>query len=86
MNFKYSDYKNAVDPKICDEVDKLEKLEEKHHRFYQESLFANHRDKEEKDREINDMFDELVQWVHDTLEIQDNPYIRVIAALKGVKS
>lgn len=86
LNFKYSDYKNAVDPKIGDEVDKLEKLEEKHHRFYKESLFANHRDKEEKDREIDAMFDELVQWVHDTLEIEDNPYIRVIAALKGVKS
>lgn len=63
-------------------MDKLEKLEEKHHRFNWESLFSN---KEEKEREINREFDKLVQWVHDTLEIQDNPYIRVIAALKGVK-
>ncbi len=35
-------------------------------------------------REVDRIFDEFTEWVTDTLEIEDNPYLRIIAAVVGV--
>jgi hypothetical protein len=63
---------------------KLAELEDKHHQFYEVSLFSA-LERAEKIKETEKIFAELVNWVHDTLEIENNPYIRVIAVLKGVQ-
>jgi hypothetical protein len=35
---------------------------------------------------VERVFDDFANWVRDTLEIEDNPYLRVIALLTGVKA
>lgn len=81
---KYDEYQQNINPQIDEEIVKLGKSEEKHHQYYEESLFGKEK-KKSKRLETDDLFDKLAKWVHETLEIQDNPYIRVIAALKGAK-
>ena len=80
----YNDYKKRMDPLIDEEVEKLGALETKH-KDYQLSLFESERKKSEAERRVDELFDRFVSWVTDTLEIQDNPYIRVIAVAMGGK-
>ena len=40
--------------------------------------------KSRRERETEELFNRLSDWVKDTLEIEDKPYLRVIAVLKGV--
>lgn len=42
--------------------------------------------KEKERREIDRIFDEYLEWVEDTMTTEDNPYIQVIAVLKGSNS
>ena len=80
----YLDYKKRMDPLIDEEIDKLGALENKH-KDYQLSLFESDRKKSEAERRVDELFDRFVEWVNDTLEIKDNPYIRVIAVAMGGK-
>jgi hypothetical protein len=78
----YTEYNEAMNPKIYDELEKLQELERRH-KDYQMSLFEDERRKSEKERMVEKVFNDFVDWVKDTLEIEDNPYIRVIAVLTG---
>jgi hypothetical protein len=79
-------YTDAINPKIDDEVKKLMELENRHREYYQSSLFEDERQKSEKERMVEKLFNDFVSWVKDTLEIENNPYIRVIAVLTGVNA
>ena len=68
---------------LDEEIDKLADLQEKH-KDYQLSLFENERKRSEAERKVDDLFDRFVNWVNDTLTIQDNPYIRIISVVMGV--
>jgi hypothetical protein len=48
------------------------------------TLFEDERKKSEKERMLEKVFKDFADWVKDTLEIVNNPYIRVIAAITGV--
>ena len=39
--------------------------------------------KEEERRRINRLFDEYLDWIQETMTTEDNPYIQVVAVLKG---
>ena len=39
----------------------------------------------EKERGVDELFEEFTNWVTDTLTIQDNPYIRVITVFSGAE-
>ena len=80
----YTDYKNRIDPLIYEEIDKLSALQARHME-YQLSLFESERKKSEQERKIDELFDKFVDWVTETLEIKDNPYIRIIAVVTGGK-
>ena len=80
----YRMYKESTDPLIDAEVDKLAELEEKH-RDYQLSLFTDERRKSEAERRVDELFVSLTIWVMETLDISNNPYIRIITVLTGVK-
>ena len=80
----YRMYKESADPLIDAEVDKLAELEEKH-RDYQLSLFTDERRKSEAERRVDELFDSFTKWVKETLDIRNNPYIRIITVLTGVK-
>ena len=49
-----------------------------------ESTKERKRDQEE--RRIDDLFQKFFTWVEESMEIQDNPYIRIIAVFAGVKA
>lgn len=81
---KYAeDYRNRINPLINIELDKLAESEGKH-KVYQISLFEDERRKDIKEREVERIFEEFVNWVKDTLEIENNPYIRVVGVMMGV--
>ena len=78
----YGDYKERINPQIDGELDKLIALQAKH-KQYQLSLFDDIRRKSERERMVDSIFEKFTDWVKDTLEIERNPYIRVIAAMMG---
>lgn len=80
----YRKYKEATDPLIDAEIDKLADLEERH-RDYQLSLFTDERRKSEARRRVDELFDNFTNWVKETLDIRNNPYIRIITVLTGVE-
>ena len=52
--------------------------------YYQLSLFESERKKSEQERMVDELFDKFTTWVTDTMSIQNNPYIRIMAVIKGV--
>lgn len=83
MQTFYQQYKKEMDPKLNEEIDKLAALEKKH-KNYQLSLVENERKKNEQERLIDELFGKFTDWVTDTLDIQNNPYIRIVTVFKGV--
>lgn len=86
MEVKYQAYKDRTDPYIYRELERLEALKEKH-KDAQLSIFdllGQQRKKSEKEREIDEMFHAFYDWERDSIEIKNNPYIRIIAAVTGV--
>ena len=43
------------------------------------------RKKEEKARGIDKKFDEFMKWVEDTMTLDKNPYIQLVAVMTEVK-
>jgi superfamily II DNA/RNA helicase len=80
----FTKYQKEMNPLLDEEVNKLVELQEKHHKYYQVALFDNNRKLDEKERSVDALFDTFTDWVKDTLTIQNNPYIRVVAVLMGV--
>lgn len=83
LNGFYTKYQKETAPLLEDEVDKLIALQGKH-KDYQLSLFENERKKSEMERKVDELFDQFMKWVSDTMTIQDNPYIRIISVVMGV--
>ena len=71
-------------PMLDEEVDKLISLQEKHHEYYQLTLFEQERKLQEQERRVDELFDQFMNWVKETLTIQNNPYIRIVSVLMGV--
>lgn len=84
LHSRYLAYQDRINPLLNEEIDKLIGLQNKHHRYYQMTLFEQERKLEEKERSVDDLFESLIRWVTDTLTIQNNPYIRIAAVLTGV--
>lgn len=78
-----ANYRQKIEPLIVEEIDKLIELEDKH-KDYQLSLFESERKKSEQERKVEEIFARFTDWVKDTLEIEDNPYLRIVAVLMGV--
>ena len=81
----YNRYQEHINPLLNEELDKLAELE-KRHKAYQMSLFESERKKGEQERMVDELFDRFTNWVTDTLEIQNNPYIRIVAVLEGIET
>ena len=79
----YTKYQNRIQPLLDEELDKLAELETRH-RDYQLSLFSDERKINDELRRVDELFNKFTDWVTDTLSIQNNPYIRIIAVLRGV--
>lgn len=88
MFTKCVEYKDKTDPYIYDEMQRLMELQERH-KDAQLSIFdlgvaGMERRKSEKEREIEKIFDDFMEWEKDTLEIEENPYIKIVAVTMGV--
>lgn len=86
LNTKYTEYQERMTPLLHSEIEKLDTLKGKHRAYYQETLFEHVRKMEEKERSVDELFGKFEKWVKETLTIQDNPYIRIIAVFTGVSS
>lgn len=83
MSERCAEYWARINPKLNEELDKLIGLQERHKETIEQlSLFE--RQKSEKEREVDRIFEEFTDWVKDTLEIADAPFLRIIAAIVGV--
>lgn len=80
----YRKYQAEMNPLLEEEVDKLIGLQEKHKEYYQHTLFEQERRLKEQERRVDELFDQFMKWVTETLTIQNNPYIRIVAVLMGV--
>lgn len=74
----YKRYQTEMSPLLGQEVDKLIELQEKHKEYYQQTLFEHERKLKEQERRVDELFDQFMNWVTETLTIQNNPYIRVV--------
>jgi ERCC4-related helicase len=79
-------FEDKINEKLNEHLNALERLKGKHHEqlelFYMNKKQLSRKDQEK--REINRKFDEFIKWVEDTMTTEDNPFIQVIAVLKGV--
>ena len=89
MADKCAEYKEKTDPYIYEEMERLEQLEQRHKTaqlsFFDLGIPGMERKKSEKEREIEAIFTNFMDWEKDTLEIEENPYIRIIAVVTGVR-
>ena len=83
LDEQYKKHQTAMTPLLDAEVEKLIGLHEKHKKYCQMTLFEQKRKLNEQERKIDELFDKFTNWVRDTLTIQNNPYIRIIAVLTG---
>ncbi len=82
MSESFAAYKKAIGPQVEEEVNKLEDLRERH-KEVQLALPGYESVRSKKMNEIDHLFDHYVEWVSETLEIEDNPNIRIQAAFVG---
>ena len=87
MSKKRKKFEDTINKKLNDHLNALERLKGKHHDqlelFYTGKKQLSRKDQER--REIDRKFDEFITWVEETMTTEDNPFIQVIAVLKGVK-
>lgn len=86
MHQHYQSYKKQVDPQIDDELDKLAELHHRHHQYIHETLSERRRRREEELHKVDKLFDEFVDWVRDTLEIETNAHVRIVGVMTGVST
>ena len=77
------DYNDRITPRVIEELDNLEKLRQRHLDYQLSFNFAERR-MDTETRKVNEKFNNFVKYVKDSLEIENNPYIRVIAAVTGI--
>lgn len=91
MTESYKSYKQRMDDPIYAELGKLEALRERHMhhiwaKYEQLSLFDKDRKRDQELRQIEELFAEFFTWVKESLEIENNPYIRIVAVFAGVSA
>jgi superfamily II DNA or RNA helicase len=86
MSERRKSFEDEINPKLQEHLDNLDRLKGKQIKqlelFYMEKRQLNK--KEQERREIDRIFKEFWTWVEDTMSTEDNPFIQVIAVLKGV--
>lgn len=85
MSGKRRQFEDRINHKLNQHLADLERLKAKHHEqldlFYMGKKQVSRRDQEK--REIDRKFDEFMTWVEETMTTEDNPFIQVIAVLRG---
>lgn len=90
MSERRAEYKKHMDAKLNERLDRLEELRRRQYAELEKRVADARRSEKTAEaarsrerREIDQVFDDYVEWVSETMEIEDAAYIRVVAALKG---
>ena len=79
------DFDDVMSTKVLEQLEELEKLKIRH--LGQLEIDFNQESKRlEKQREIDKIFTDYYNWIKDSMEIENEPFIQVIAVLKGSES
>ncbi|MCK9338287.1 MAG: hypothetical protein M0P43_10685, partial [Arcobacteraceae bacterium] len=79
------EYVDKIDTEILEKLEELDKLKQRH--IGQLEIDFNQESKKlEKQREIDKIFKDYHNWIKDSMEIENEPFIQVIAVLKGSES
>lgn len=88
LSKEWQEFEDKMNPKLQEELDKLEVLRGKHKHqltLFEENKSISRSKKEEKERRIDEMFDEFYDWINDSMILEkDNPYVHIVAAVSGV--
>ena len=83
-------FENKINPQLNEHLDRLEVLKGRHKREIQlhfddlniaETIKA--RRKGEREREVEQLFAEYMEWIEDTMSTEEQAYIKVVAVLQG---
>ncbi len=83
---EYQAYKTRLDLILDEEIDKLEGQHEKHKNYQMELFQNNQRQRESGIRRVDELFGEFYTWFQETLTIENNPYIRILAVVTGAEA
>jgi len=89
MSLQRELFEKEINPKLNEHLEALEKLRKKQYEQLElrfEEIRAQTAVAEKKEREqrsIDRVFNEFIEWVEDTMTTEDNPYIKVVAVLRG---
>ncbi|MBT8845150.1 ATP-dependent helicase [Lactobacillus delbrueckii subsp. bulgaricus] len=78
------EYVEKTKPQLNEEIQSLEELEHKHIAIQEELFQDNQRKQESGKRQVEELFKNFNDWVKNTMEIEQQPYIRFIAVLMGI--
>ena len=88
MTQSWKHYEAELDPTLQQRLRALQRLQQNRHRFLREQFdfdrmtpLQQSRYEREK-RQIDKLFQEHQQWVQDTLSIENQPYIRIVAVIQ----
>ena len=70
-------------PKMEEHLNRLSELEKSHKQQLELKQDCSEAWKSERERAIDHMFKEYGDWIDDSMTIEKDPYIRIVAALKG---
>jgi superfamily II DNA or RNA helicase len=90
MSLQRETFEQEINEKLEEQLRSLEGLKQKQYtqldlRFFQADQ-SSEKALEQKDQErrrIDKIFDEFMEWIEDTMTTEDNPYIKVVAVLRG---
>ena len=83
MSLVREDEQKKSDRQLGEHLERLAELESKQNKQIELDFMGAVL--EQRKRHVKKIFDDFADWVRDTMEIEDNPYIRVVAALRGGK-
>jgi hypothetical protein len=83
-------FEEKLNPQLNDQLNRLETLKRRHREeitaYYdvqKVSESIKNRQKEQKLREVDDLFAEYMQWIEESMSTEDQAYIKVAAILQG---
>lgn len=77
-------YDDAISTELLKQLDELDRLKVRH-MGQLEMDFDQESKKLERQKEIDNIFKDYHNWIKETMEIEREPYIQVIAVLRGAK-
>lgn len=85
------EFENQINPKLDEQLKRLESLKARHKQEIKKHLWGLNiaetlktRRKDEREREVESLFEEYMEWIEDTMSTEEQAYIKVGAVLQGV--